>query len=365
MRFTLPLLFLVSACQPADADRDAGPVPARDADSARHDDRRPDGDDRRPDGDDDDPPTPDAGLDDPDAAPPETPDAAPPETPDAAPPGSPDGAPPETPDAGPPPPAELTCETAADVLQAALVPAAFDQWSACIVDTPCDEVSIRACLGAMDCDVEQLAGAHCDTLGRCGNQGRGYFFEDACRADPYEEARTWSCLVEPRREAVLQCLSGNICDDMDACLANAACAGDIDCMDLLGAVLLIDCHGVCDGCGPNNVYGDCMRACHNVARLFEPQDIREVESCARDVGCEWNPVTECVGRLECGANQQLIQMHQNAAHACQRNHFTRPGEARGWDCLGQVYVSAIEACLDQAGADCDAVQPCLDALELP
>ena len=75
MRFTLPLLFLVSACQPADADRDAGPVPARDADSARHDDRRPDGDDRRPDGDDDDPPTPDAGLDDPDAAPPETPQA--------------------------------------------------------------------------------------------------------------------------------------------------------------------------------------------------------------------------------------------------------------------------------------------------
>ena len=226
---------------------------------------------------------------------------------------------------------------------------------------------MRGCLATLECDLDQMAGAHCDTLGRCGNQGRGYFYEDACRAEPYEEAHAWSCLERRRQAAVLECLSGSVCDDMDPCIANAACAGDIDCMDLVGAVLLIDCHGVCDGCGASNQYGDCIRACHNTARLFEPQDIREVETCARALGCAvGDPVTQCVARLDCEA-EQLVVAHQNAAHACGRNHFTHPGEARGWSCLGQVHVSSISECLglaDGAGG-CEQVRPCLDALELP
>ncbi len=95
-------------------------------------------------------------------------------------------------------------------------------------------------------------------------------------------------------------------------------------------------------------------------------DIRAVEECARETACEdgWgtDPVSLCVGELEC-QEDRLIQAHQDNAHRCQRNHFTRAGEAEGWSCLGEVHVSAIIECLGLW--PCEEVTPCLEGLELP
>ena len=225
-----------------------------------------------------------------------------------------------------------------------------------------------------------MIAAHCEAMGRCATDGRGYFDEAACRADPYQEPKQWACLRPQQRGAVFGCLDTMACGELAPCLNNAACAGDPGCTMVMSTRLVVDCHRICLGDAYACENGERMRACLTYCdeaayRLGDAQR-REVESCALEgQACSSSVIEMCAANIECQGEplEDMLAAAQSARTRCGTD-ATNDTEISNWACLGQVLRSDIEICLRDSPcgelgeclgqASCGDEPGCLDFLSL-
>ena len=250
------------------------------------------------------------------------------------------------------------CAETCTAIRAALEPTPAAEWWSCVQQDPCQPERAWTCFEGLGCESEQLVGAHCDALARCSMDGRGWLDEAACRADPYREPLQWACLPEERRTAVAACLSGQSCGQVENCLTNVACQGEPGCMRVLTTRLVIDCHRICFGsnnCGSDpNRFIECFQHCDEAAFRLRDASRREVEACAlADEPCRPNAasrISHCAANLQCDTTRATAALMTAEARCGAQPAVAE--QIHRWSCLGEVIISAVEACFDQS--------PCAD-----
>ena len=244
-------------------------------------------------------------------------------------------------------------------------------WWNCMQERVCEPDQARACLDTLPCQVDRIIAGHCDVLARCANDGRGWLNEDACREEPYYEARIWSCLRPERRSAVTDCMSGQTCGDLEACLRNSACQGDMGCLGAMSTRLAVDCHGICDRSNPGancNFSQDltgCYQRCDQAAFRLNDEARREMESCARDQdnvpACQASDartvVEYCVGQLSCESDMLTDGLAAARARCPEAATGTVASKMPALECLGHVIETNVYACLTEAA--CEDLEQCV------
>jgi len=257
-----------------------------------------------------------------------------------------------------------TCAETCEAIHSALEPQSAAQWWACVAENACSPERPWTCFDDLACDSEWLVGDHCDALVRCAEDGRGFFEEESCRADPYLEPRRWSCLEADRREAVSTCLSSTDCSEMEMCISNAACRGEPGCMRVMKTRLVIDCHRISFdnlyGCGQGpERFQRCMNHCDEPAFHLADSHRRTVEEYALgEKECALDAVSRisfCAAALVCDSGRLAAALDETAAR-CGAQPEAR-AELHRWACLGEVILVNIERCL--ADAACGEVGVCL------
>lgn len=244
-------------------------------------------------------------------------------------------------------------------------------WWACMQERVCEPDQARACLDTLSCQVDQVVAGHCDVLARCANDGRGWLDEAACREEPYYEARVWSCLRPERRSALTDCMSAQTCDNLEFCLSNAACQGDMGCLGAMSTRLAVDCHGICDrsnpgaNCSFNQNLTGCYQRCDQAAFRLNDAARREMESCARDEAnipaCQESRartvVEYCVGQLSCESDMLNDGFAAARARCPEAATATVAVKMPALECLGHVIETNVYTCLTETA--CADLEQCV------
>ena len=248
-----------------------------------------------------------------------------------------------------------------------------ESWWSCMQDDICAPDQSRVCLDTLSCADESIISGHCDVLARCAMDGRGQLNEAHCRENPYYEARLWSCLKADRRGAINNCMDGQTCgSDLEQCLGNAACQGDMGCLGAMSTRLAVDCHGICDPyqtcsdqADPLGNVGVCYQMCDQAAFRLDDAHRRTMEACARADGSQAacyaqgapSIIAHCVAALDCDA-EPLQEVFAPVRDRCSAE-VTAPiaDQFDAFACLGQVIQTGLEACFADAG--CDTLADCV------